>query len=69
MNQQTNGEIVTKGAVGVTASGGAWLIGHIHEINAFLQSGCLLLGLAISSISLFKLIRKKSHEKNSRRRD
>jgi hypothetical protein len=56
--EMTNGQIITKGGVGAGASFGAWLVAHVQEINQFLQSGCLVLGLAISSITLFKLVCK-----------
>jgi hypothetical protein len=55
MNDDTNGQIVIRGGVGAGASFGAWLVAHVQEINSFLQMGCLVLGLSISSITLFKL--------------
>lgn len=64
-NNMTNGEIVAKGGVGAAASFGAWFLGHVQEINSVLQTGCLVLGLAISAVSLSKLLSKKrkKHEK------
>lgn len=59
----TNGEIVLKGGVGTGASLGAWWASHVGQLNASLQTASLLLGLAIGSVSLWKLCRKrKSHE-------
>ena len=55
----TNGEIVAKGGVGAGASFGAWFLAHVQEINSALQTGCLVLGLAISAVSLTKLLKKK----------
>ena len=61
--EMTNGEILTRGTVGSGASFGAWLIGHVQEINGLLQTGCLILGFTISSITLCKLVAKKKRSK------
>lgn len=66
MNTDTNGQIIVKGGVGAGASFGAWTVAHIQEINQFLQSGCLVLGLAISAITLWKLVAKSKSENEKR---
>ena len=63
-NDMTNGEIVTKGTIGTASSFGAWLLAHVHEVNSFLQTGCLVLGLVISGVTLFKLLFKKRKSKH-----
>ena len=64
-HEMTNGEIVTKGGVGTGASLGAWYLAHVQQINSTLQTGCLVLGLTISAISLWKLLFKKRSRKSS----
>ena len=54
----TNGEIVTHGTLGTSASLGAWLLSHTHQINETLQTASLIVGLTIGGVSLVRLLRK-----------
>lgn len=63
-HDMTNGEIVTKGAVGAGTSFFAWFLAHIQSINGVLQTGCLALGFTISAITLWKLLFKKRKTKH-----
>ena len=60
----TNGVIGIKGGVGTSASLGAWYLSHLQHVNGVLQTACLTLGLAISAVSLWKLLLKKKKSKH-----
>ena len=63
MNDETNGQIVIRGAVGAGSSFAAWFLSHVKDLNNLLQFGCLSLGFTISVITLWKLVIKKRDEK------
>jgi F0F1-type ATP synthase assembly protein I len=56
----TNGEIVTTGAFGMTASFGAWLLTKAAEITPLLQDISLIVGITLGVLSIIKLARKKN---------
>lgn len=55
----TNGEIVTKGGVGTSASIGAWYLSHLQHVNGVLSTISLVIGITIGLVTLYKLVKKR----------